>query len=350
MAFDFNVFCCCYRDNFNNKIMNFLKTIREFILKILHNAKEIRIINDGLIAEIKDERDYQFGVSPLGMEIVNPTGQWFDFVPAYERQSGKFIDSMGCVGYSLLNVIETLAKYKYGEEWNKSDRYTNKITNTTRSGNSLRNVIELTRKNYGVVNEDDWSWDVDTFTWNDYYANIDLAVIKKGEAWLKEFGLGYDSVNFNKVLMKEALKISPLWVAGFAWGLGQDGKYYSWGSANHAFMVVGYKENDCWYVFDSYEPFVKRLDWNFRFAYTKTIHLNKKNIEFDKEEISKFFNERSPLNYLQVIPSGAVFKYENGELRKLDIGEITHEGIRELDKNKKLLGITQEDFNIKFIK
>ena len=329
--------------------MEFINIIKAFIIKIIHNAESVIIVSDGYIKEKEDERDYEFGASQLGSEIINPTAQWFDYTPTYEIQKGRLVETMGCTGYGLLNDIEMLAKYKWNEDWNKSDRYTNKVTNTTRNGNSMRRVLDWSRKHYGVVNEVDYDWDRKTFTWAKYYSEVPKEIIKKGEAWLKEYELGYENVIPNKQLMKEALKVSPLYVAGFAWAL-KNGKYYSWGRANHCFTIIGYKENDCWFAFDSYEPCIKKLDWNYNFAYVKTIRIAKKKLEWNEDKIKEFFEVRSPLVYLQVVPSGTVYKFEDNKLKKMDIGEITHEGIKELNNNKKILGITQDNFNNRFYK
>lgn len=329
--------------------MKIINLIRAFIIKLIHNAEKVNIVSDGYIKEKEDERDYQYGASPLGLEVLNPTAQWFDYLSSYEIQHGRFFDSMGCTGYGLDNNIEVLAKYKWNEDWNKSDRYTNKVTNTTRKGNSMRKVLDWTRKHYGVVNEIDYAWDRKTFTWAKYYSEVPQDIIKKGEAWLKEYELKYENVYTNKQMLKQALKTSPLYVAGFAWAL-KNGKYYSWGRANHCFIIIGYKENDCWFAFDSYEPCIKRLDWNFNFAYVKVIKLNKKVLTWNEQGIKEFFEARKPLELLQVIPSGAVYKRDGDKLRKMDVGEITHKGIKELDDNNKIVGISQENFNNKFLK
>ena len=82
-----------------------------------------------------------------------------------------------------------------------------------------------------------------------------------GKLWIKEYELKYENHIDNKQRMMEALKYSPLWTAGFAW-YQKDGLYRSYGTANHAFLVVGYVEGEYWLAFDSYSPFLKKLDWN----------------------------------------------------------------------------------------
>jgi len=325
-----------------------MKFIKELFYKIFYKIDEINLV-DGFIKEEESDKDHQFGATNYGTAVVNPTAQWLDYLPMYEAQKGKLVDTMACVSYSLLNILEILAIYKYEENRNKSDRFTSKVTGTTRTGNSMRRVADYTRKNYGVVNEEDWDWDRDSMTWAEYYSNIPEDVMAKGRAWLKEWDFKYQSVYPHKNLMKEALKVSPLWVAGFAWAK-NGGLYRSYGRANHAFTIIGYKESEYWLVFDSYDEHIKKLDWNYNFPYVRTITLEKKKLEFNEAGIKDFFEKRKPQEYIQVIPSGAVYRYYNSELKKLTIGEITDDGIKELKKSGKIDGISTSDFSNIFYK
>lgn len=295
------------------KIFELLKNwyLRKF------KTESLNIINNGYIEEEIDERDYVFGATGQKV-VVREDGQWSEiFTPKSEHQSKRNVDVMACVTFSLMNLIEFLGFYKWGYDWNKSDRYIAKASNTTRNGNSMRNVIDTVRKVFGVVDEEDWAFE-DSFTWNEYYKDIPANIIDKGQDWLKSYNVEYSSIVNNKKLMMEALKYSPLWVAGFAWAL-SNGLYRSWGTANHAFIIIGYKEGEYWLAFDSYSPFIKKLDWDFNFAYMKGVYLTKKEVEFDWDEMEKLVDKG--IKYILL----------------LEPYEIYNDGAYEIDlENKKL--------------
>ena len=50
----------------------------------------------------------------------------------------------------------------------------------------------------------------------------------------------------------------------YAWAE-KNGKYFfpKNGRYTHATVLVGYKKGEYWLVFDSYEPFLKKLEWNY---------------------------------------------------------------------------------------
>lgn len=68
--------------------------------------------NWGFIKEDLKAEDYTLGASPLIKGVLQPDGQWDEFLPSDERQSGRRIETMACTCFSCLNVIETLAKKK----------------------------------------------------------------------------------------------------------------------------------------------------------------------------------------------------------------------------------------------
>lgn len=62
--------------------------------------------NTGFIEQAPRETDFIAGSSSV-TPLNHPTGNWFNSLPSDERQSGVYFDSMGCVSYSAINVIET---------------------------------------------------------------------------------------------------------------------------------------------------------------------------------------------------------------------------------------------------
>ena len=130
--------------------------------------------NLGVIIE-KKPQDFVAGTLPY--EVLNPSGDWTPYLPTGETQKTHLVDTMACVTFSILNVIETQYKFQTGKELNFSDRFIAKLSGTTPQGNTVQNVLDAIRK-YGLVLEDEWPTDL-SFNWNQYYAPIPDGVIKK---------------------------------------------------------------------------------------------------------------------------------------------------------------------------
>lgn len=75
--------------------------------------------NYGLIPEKLKEKDFVFGGLGLQKKVLSPNGQWLDVLPSEEKQQGRRVETMACTCFSLLNVLEMLAKKKAYGEWNK---------------------------------------------------------------------------------------------------------------------------------------------------------------------------------------------------------------------------------------
>src|SRR5207247_8242189 len=110
-------------------------------------------------------------------EVLNPSGDWTAYLPSAENQSTHIVDTMACVTFSCLNVIETQIKFLTGREVNFSDRFIAKLSGTTQQGNTVQNVLDAIRK-YGLVLEEEWPTDLN-FNWDQYYAPVPDEVIKK---------------------------------------------------------------------------------------------------------------------------------------------------------------------------
>ena len=307
---------------------------------------KIFTITDGYIPDEEDDRDYMFGAENLMKKVIKEDGQWTDVLPEDEIQKGRYVETMGCTGFAMLNVLEMLAKAKYGETWNKSDRYTNEMTGTTRKGNGLRNVMNITKDKAGVVNEEAWTWDKNTFTWSQYYSDIPQRIKDLGSAFLKEYQIGYERVTTNKQLMMQALKYSPLYVAGYAW-YNQGGLYRSYGKANHAFTIVGYVEGSHWLAYDSYSPYLKKLAWDFQFATAYVIVLAKKDEEYAQEKLNALL--KRGFRYIMRADTangghGEVYRITEDGLTETTEQEKKDWAITALVDKKDLTGISENDY------
>jgi len=237
--------------------------------------------------EIKVE-DYFFGgETKIGNEIIKPDGQWLDFVGEKEWQWKKFekdgksymVETMGCTGFGTLNAVETLHKFLYNEEINLSDRCINIEANNSKNGNSPQNPAEALRK-VGCCKEEELPFSEECITWELFHSPKPLPQALKDLA--KKFSDKYEFLHEwvdskNKQSLMDSLKRSPLGISVKAWKM-RNGLYYKEAGEtdNHWCCLVGYELNKCWFVFDSYDSFIKKLEWDYDFGFAKRYYLKKK--------------------------------------------------------------------------
>jgi len=295
--------------------------------------------NKGLLKEEYDERDYKFGAVKK-RKLLREDGQWTTFLPKGELQKNP-LETMACVSFSLLNIIEILNKLKFKANKNYSDRFLAKCSGTNEYGNSMREVLETLRKYYGAVREKQYASEFST--WNKYYKAIPQNILNMGQLWIKEYKLEYESVNSNTNQMMNALRFSPLYVGGFAW-YRENGIYQSYGRANHCFVIVGYKQNEYWLAFDSYFPFVKKLAWDYKFSYVKSIFLEKKEKEYNQKAINELMNRN--LKYIMTVErAGEIFRLTDNGLEYISPKEWNNINVKRTAEEKQLIGITTALYN-----
>lgn len=180
----------------------------------------------------KVETNYKFGA--VEKEVLMPDGDWTKLTPECEIQKGNTDDWMDCVTESAINCISMILQQKFNIKENWSQRFTAKMSGTTRDGNSLYAVANAIR-NYGIVMEVDWPRNR-MMNWLEYYQIPTTAVKKKGEKWVIEFDVNYESVPTNRAALDKAQEFGPLQVIGYAWA-SEDGIYKDYGyRPNHAFV------------------------------------------------------------------------------------------------------------------
>jgi len=214
--------------------------------------------------------DYSFG--SIGGDVLQESGSWMDYLPEFEHQR-KSTDTQGCVSFGTLSALEMLHKRLYGVEPNYSDRFTVKLSGTTRTGNNPKSVIQSIRHD-GTVKEEVWPFSKE-MSWNDYFAFIPSKLIKLGAKWLSEYKVGYEYVNGNEKELKKALKYSPIGVSVYAWNKNSDGVYEE-GFPNHWCVLVRYNFENQPVIWDSYEEQLKVLVKGYRFKYCMRYTIEKR--------------------------------------------------------------------------
>lgn len=222
----------------------------------------------GFIPDVEEETDLILGA--IGGDFLQDNADWRGFLPVFERQR-KRVETQSCVTFATTSIMEMLYKRKYGVEPNYSDRFTSKLSGTTKSGNTPKKVASSVRHD-GVIREQFWPF-TDIETWEEYFAATPSKLIKKGLSWLGRHSLEYEyvyrrgSIESKRTLLKWALRYSPVGISVFAW-VQKDGVYYKPEGArdNHYCVLVAY-EGDNPIVWDSYEENLKKLDENYEFTY-----------------------------------------------------------------------------------
>lgn len=222
----------------------------------------------------KDEilpEHYKFGAGQLQSDILQPNGQWDQFLPPDEFQNLYGVEPYACATFGTLNGAETLAHRLYGRVENFSDRFLAAISGTAAArSNSPHTVAEFLRKT-GVVHESDWPVTPDIDTFEKYYGPIPDDVTELARQFVDFFDFGHDWVNTDPASLKNALQYSPIGISMFAWVQGSDGLYYKpAGEAdNHFVLLYGYEEGKFWKIFDSYDQTHKRITWDTKFEQAK---------------------------------------------------------------------------------
>jgi len=238
------------------------------------------IKNYGFIPdEIKPE-DYVFGgfskIKEVG--VLQRDGQWSEYLPEKEIQHNKGFDSMNCTNYGTLNCIEALLKKIYDLDVNFSERYTGVLTGTTEVGNTPHKVIEIIRKDSGLILEEMLPFTEDIDSRKKYYSPDPMTAeyLVQGSRFLGKYKIKHEwvfvsgSIQEKQEKMMDALEYSPLGVSVRAWKE-KDGLYVKNKGAgdNHWTAMVGYKKGKFWIIFDSYDNTIKRLHWDYDFGFAK---------------------------------------------------------------------------------
>ena len=251
------------------------------------------IKNYGYKEEVLSPDDYQFGAWKLPTEPIQNNGQWDYFLPFLENQNLNNIETYNCVSFATTSILEILHERLYGKEENWSDRFLGIVAGTDPAigGNTPKKVIDAVRK-IGLIEENLLPFeDIDTS--EKYYSPKPMTteLLWRAKYFLDSFDIGYEWVATDPESIKEALKLSPLGIAVYAWAE-KDGLYYRPEGAPdvHYTILYGYEDGKFWKCMDSYEGNIKKLDWNFGFKTIKRYHLSRKETKLTIwDKVKRFF-------------------------------------------------------------
>lgn len=241
-----------------------------------------------------DERNYGVIDLPLSptdwlagsIPYVDRQADWSQFLPQDEPQSQGF-DTMACVSFSALNVIETqlswylasaglpeahktyLQGVSVNGRVNFSDRFLAKASGTTVRGNALT-IVADTIRHMGLVKETSWPSDWDN--WDDYYAPIPGNILSEARQFTDLWNVEYEVVwssndQMNLDTLNYHLKQAPLQIATRVcpgWGGGTIPKCDPY-PTQHATELYGV--DSAYQIYDSYNPYPKLLASDYNIPY-----------------------------------------------------------------------------------
>ncbi|MDO8094416.1 MAG: hypothetical protein Q6360_13140 [Candidatus Brocadiales bacterium] len=240
-------------------------------------------------------KDYVFG-SAHSVEtqkgaslVLQPDGQWDDYLPEKEYQFNQYFDTISCVSFTTLSCVEILFERQFGKEMNYSDRFLSKVSGTTKQGNSPQRPAETLRTG-GIVEETLWPFSPNLKTWEEFMSDIPRGLFILAKDFLKQYVFAHEYVPSNAEKMKDALTHSPLGVSVAAWFKGEDGFYYKpdGTSDSHFTIVYGYEDGKYWKCFDSYNvagednSVLKKIKWNTPFEVVKRYGITENTEELKK--------------------------------------------------------------------
>lgn len=269
--------------------------------------------NTGLIIKDPTPTAWVSGVETgASAVVVNASGDWRKYEPKGEWQTFIWTDANGvtynkdvlaCVSFSADDELETYTNFMIrtnkipadAKHWlesngyidengdvNFSDRFTAKMSGTTRDGNSLEAVWQSI-KNNGLVPEKDWKITDEELAaikanpdgyWDIYYKNIPADVIAKGKVFATLFPLQYEWLAFSTRPLTDdqfrtALGVAPIQIAtAVCWPWNTTDIINGCGDgAAHGTMLSCLDVESIRHILDHYEPFDKQLAPDYKLTW-----------------------------------------------------------------------------------
>lgn len=242
-----------------------------------------------LYPEIK-ATTFSFGAKDLPRVVLRSDGNWRDFVPEGETQyhniNGTGFDNSACYISGQQHSLETLMEEQYDlPNKNYSPRFNAYLSDGTPSGGDPIKGADSMR-NDGLVDEGIMPFNETIISWNDYHSfkGVNEAECRLlGKMWLKEWRPQYEVVfergetlTSKYTKLKEALTLGTVAISVSAWW--QRGDVYIKPEGvrdNHLVQCVDIDDEGYPWVWDTYEPYLKKLDKTFDFEFGLRWNLEK---------------------------------------------------------------------------
>lgn len=267
--------------------------------------KYIPIQSNFLYPEIT-AKHYRFGSGKIVGTILREDGDWRDYVPEGELQNKRGIESSACYVEAQQHTIATIQEEQFNlVDQNYSARFNALLSNGTPYGGSPLEAGDSIRHD-GLVKDSSMPFGDDIKSWQDFHSfqGVDEASVRaEGLMWLREWTPYYDIVfemdeplEIKAQRIRDALKYSPVCISVAGWYQDNSGIYIKPEGVrdNHLVECVHVDEDGYYYVFDTYEPFLKKLHplYNPEFAMRWTLDRNKKKDNLWSKFIKWFFTQK----------------------------------------------------------
>lgn len=226
--------------------------------------------------DIKPEH-YRLGATTQGVPL-RPDGDWRDYVPSEELQNRRGIESAACYTEGQQHTIATVEEEKFGEiDNNYSARFNALLSGGTETGGDPLRAADSIR-NDGLVPDTMMPFGEDIKSWSDFHSwkGVNPAIVKlAGQQYRGRKKLTneivferHESVQDKYAKAKNALMYSPLPVSVVGW-YEKDGIYFKppGTNDNHLVELLHIDSSNNPYIFDTYPPFLKKLDANYNFDF-----------------------------------------------------------------------------------
>lgn len=247
--------------------------------------------NYGFRPPLEDPKDKVLGgINSLPRVVRNPSGNWYEYLPLFEKQYGAF-ETYGCTVFGSLNAFETLIKKVTGKEYNFAERYNYNLIKLEPPGADPKEAAQSIRSN-GVVEQDLLPFP-DTFDEFRSPRPITEELKNEGYHWLEKFNFGYEWIFKNETdsskrlaIIKQTLPFSPIGISVTAWFQNDKGEFYSplGESNNHWCVLFKLDEQNRPVIFDTYDQSVKTLSADHDIRFAMRYHID--TLEEVKEKVS----------------------------------------------------------------
>jgi len=196
-----------------------------------------------------------------------------------EMQFNRKFDSYSCVIFTIAKAICYNLKERYGIDTDISEVYNAFYAGVINGrGTTINKGMESFRK-HGWVRDIDYPFTAD-MTLRQFQSQPPIAIVNKATKELTKWEFHWEVLGKDHDSIIEALKRTVIVATGFAWAsYFGEGVYYDYNNpANHAFLIVDYKDNKNLIADDSYprdnrfdedstpDEFIKELDKTYQFG------------------------------------------------------------------------------------
>lgn len=225
-------------------------------------------------------RHYRFGSNIFDSKILREDGDWRDYLPQEEEQYKNGVESSACYIEGQQHGIATILEERFNIiNSNFSSRFNSILSDGTESGGDpLKGAESITKD--GLIDELELPFSNEINTWDkfhSFYGSDENRCRELGKEFLNKWKLNYDIVfdlnddvatKYSK--LREALKRSPVPMSVYGWVKNENDVYVKPHGRydNHLVLCVYLDDNNCPYVWDTYSPFLKKLEpmYNSDFA------------------------------------------------------------------------------------